>query len=414
LRSTRPTIAIVGAGPAGLAAAEVLAGRADVRVFDGMPAPGRKFLLAGKSGLNLTHAEPLPDFLGRFGAAGAFLAPALRACPPAAVRDWAAGLGIGTFVGSSGRVFPVMMKASPLLRAWLGRLAAAGVTVHTRHRWTGFDGAGAPVFATPAGAVTVPADATVLALGGGSWPRLGSTGDWAAALVARGVAVRPLQPANCGFDTATGPALAAAFAGTPVKSVALAAGSRSVRGDLMLTRTGIEGGAVYALAADLRDAIAARGEALLHVDLAPDRALADVTAALARQPAKASLASRLRKAAGLEGAKAALLRAGADPADLRDPARLAARLKALPLVLTAPRPLAEAISSAGGIALGELDERYMLRRLPGVFAAGEMLDWEAPTGGYLLTACLATGRAAGRGVADWLGIGDPHTGESLR
>jgi hypothetical protein len=403
MRPGRPTVAIVGAGPAGLAAAEVLAGRADVRVFDTMPAPGRKFLLAGKSGLNLTHAGPPADFPGRFGAAGPFLAPALRDFTPADVRAWAAGLGIGTFVGSSGRVFPVMMKASPLLRAWLARLAAAGVTVHTRHRWTGFDAAGAPVFATPAGAITVVADATLLALGGGSWPRLGSTGDWVAPLAARGVVIRPLQPANCGFDTATGPGLAA-FAGAPVKSVALVFGDRSVRGDLMLTRTGIEGGAVYALAADLRDAIAARGEVVLHVDLAPDRALADVTAALARQPAKASLANRLRKAAGLEGARAALLRAGADPAELRDPARLAARLKALPLVLTAPRPLAEAISSAGGIALDELDGGYMLKRVPGVFAAGEMLDWEAPTGGYLLTACLATGRAAGRGVADWLGL----------
>jgi uncharacterized flavoprotein (TIGR03862 family) len=404
MQPSRPTVAIVGAGPAGLAAAEVLAGRADVRVFDAMPAPGRKFLLAGKSGLNLTHAGPLAEFPGCFGAASAFLGPALRAFTPADVRAWAAGLGIETFVGSSGRVFPVMMKASPLLRAWLGRLAAAGVTVQPRHRWLGFDGAGSPVFATPAGEVAVPTAATVLALGGGSWPRLGSTGDWVGPLAARGLAIRPLQPANCGFETATGPALAAAFAGTPVKSVALGFGGRSVRGDLMLTQAGIEGGPVYALAAALRAAIAARGEAVLSLDLAPDRSLAEVTAALARQPGKASLATRLRKALALTGAKAALLRAGADPAELREPARLAARLKALPLTLTAPRPLAEAISSAGGIALDELDDRYMLRQLPGVFAAGEMLDWEAPTGGYLLTACLATGRAAGRGVADWLGL----------
>jgi uncharacterized flavoprotein (TIGR03862 family) len=388
-----------------------------VHIYDAMPSLGRKFLLAGKSGLNLTYAESVADLIGRFGAAADFLAPALQAFGPDQVRDWAAGLGVDTFVGSSGRVFPVMMKASPLLRAWLGRLDAAGVSVHRRHHWLGFNPDGSSRFATPDGEVTVSADATLLALGGGSWPRLGSTGSWQTPLAACGVVIKPLVPANCGFDVGWSAYIASRYAGVPVKSVGLTFGDQRARGDFVLTRHGLEGSAVYALSAVLRDAIAAEGLAELAIDLAPDRSLADVTGALDRQPAKASLATRLRKAVGLDGVKAALLREGAPPEDLRDAAALARRIKAMPLRLTAPRPLAEAISSAGGIVLDELDTTYMLKRFPGVFAAGEMLDWEAPTGGYLLTACLATGRAAARGIVARLGLaptGDPESPGSWR
>jgi uncharacterized flavoprotein (TIGR03862 family) len=400
--SLRPTVAVIGAGPAGLAAAEALAGTARVHVFDAMPSPARKFLLAGKSGLNLTHAEPLDAFIGRFGPAAATLAPSLRAFPPDEVRRWAAGLGIETFGGTSGRVFPVMMKASPLLRAWLERLRQQGVVFHARHRWQGWNSGGQLLFATPDGPREVPVEAVILALGGASWPRLGGTGDWVPLLAARGVQVRPLRPANCGFVVTWSQALADRFAGAPVKSVALSFRDRTVRGEFVVTATGIEGSLVYALSAALRDAIEAEGTASVRVDLAPDRTEADLAAALGRQRGKASLASRLRKAAGIEGVKAALLREAVDPRALADPVALAARIKTLPLRLEAVAPLERAISSAGGIALDELDDQYMLKRLPGVFAAGEMLDWEAPTGGYLLTACLATGRAAGLGVAAWL------------
>jgi uncharacterized flavoprotein (TIGR03862 family) len=398
----QPTIAVIGAGPAGLAAAEVLTPLARVRVFDAMPSPARKFLLAGKSGLNLTHSEPLADFIRRYGVAAAALEPALRACPPDEIRRWAGDLGIETFVGTSGRVFPTVMKASPLLRAWLERLRQQGVDLQLRHRWQGWSASGRLVFATPAGPREVPADAVVLALGGASWPRLGGTGDWTTLLAARGIAVRPLRAANCGFVVPWSPGIANRFGGAPVKSVTLSFQDRSVRGEFVVTASGIEGSLVYALSAIIRDAVEAAGHAELAVDLAPDRSEAALVAALARQRDKASLATRLRKAAGLDGIKAALVRESAAPGELADPARLAARVKALTLRVTGVAPLARAISSAGGIALDELDGHYMLRRLPGVFAAGEMLDWEAPTGGYLLTGCLATGRAAGHGAAAWL------------
>jgi len=401
-------IVIVGGGPAGLAAAEAIcehaAGRgtrADVHVFDVKPSFGRKFLLAGKSGLNLSHAERPDAFLARFGSAADALAPALRAFPADAVRAWAAGLGIETFVGSSGRIFPVGMKAAPLLRAWLERLRAAGVSFHPRHRWIGWRDE-ALVFETPAGPRMVTPSATVLAAGGGSWPRLGSDGAWIPLLERAGVALTPLRPANCGFDVDWSPHLRERFAGTPVKSVGLAIGGRRVRGDFVITATGIEGSAVYALAADLREAIEAHGEASLTIDLAPDRTLTAVAEALARPRGKASLASHLRRTLGIAGVKAALLWESVDRGAVDDPRRLAASLKALPLSVVRPRPLAEAISSAGGVALQELDGHFMLTRMPGVFAAGEMLDWEAPTGGYLLSACFATGRAAGRGAAEWL------------
>ncbi|MBX3706604.1 MAG: TIGR03862 family flavoprotein [Pseudomonadales bacterium] len=398
----RPRVAIVGAGPAGLAAAEVLCGHADVRVFDARPSAARKFLLAGKSGLNLTHGEPFDAFLARFGAARGRLAAALRALPPTAIRAWSHALGIETFVGSSRRVFPTVMKASPLLRAWLGRLTGAGVTFHFRHRWTGWDGADALVFDTPEGPARFKADATVLALGGASWPRLGSDGAWTDLLAARGVRVHPLRPANCGFDCAWRAPMQERFAGTPVKSVAIGFGHARVRGDFIVTRHGIEGSAVYALSAPLRDALEHAGSVALMVDLLPDTTLERLAQALARPRGKASLATHLRRAAGLAPVKVALLHEAHGRALPRDPLALARQIKSLPLTLLSTRPIAEAISSAGGVDLDELDAHFMLHRLPGTFAAGEMLDWEAPTGGYLLSACLATGRAAGTGAASWL------------
>lgn len=397
-----PRAAIVGGGPAGLAAAERLCEVAEVHVFDAMPSLGRKFLLAGKSGLNITHGEAFETFLTRFGPARERLTPALRGFTPEAIRDWAAGLGIETFEGSSGRIFPRAMKASPLLRAWLARLTGKGVTFHPRHKWTGWTDAGALRFETPAGEVTFEADATVLALGGASWPRLGSDGGWVPLLEARGIESAPLRPANCGFDVAWSTHMKERFAGAPVKSVTLSHDGESTKGDFVVTENGIEGSAVYALAAHLRDAIERSGEAYLALDLAPDRSEERLTRDLAIPRGKASLANHLRKKAGIDGVKAALLREGAAQDIFSDPAALAHAIKHLELRLLRPRPIAEAISSAGGIALAELDADFMLPKLPGIFAAGEMLDWEAPTGGYLLSACLATGRAAGDGAARFL------------
>jgi len=399
----RPRAAVIGSGPAGLAAAEMLAHVADVTVYDAMPAPGRKFLLAGKSGLNLTHAEPLDAFLARFGPARGLLEPAIRAFPPTAIRHWAAELGVATFTGSSGRVFPQVMKASPLLRAWLARLDGRGVQLALRHRWEGWTPEAALRFVTPDGTREISADVTVLALGGASWPRLGTTGAWTSLLAGRGVTINPLRPANCGFDVDWSPRLTETFAGAPVKPVLLSFGGSAVRGEFVVTAGGIEGSAVYALSAALRDAIERDGSATLSIDLVPGRSLAQLSTALTRQRGKASLATRLRKACGIDGVKAALLREPGGPALPAGPAELAALLKALPLTLTGTRPIAEAISSAGGVALDEINRDYMLGKLPGVFVAGEMLDWEAPTGGYLLTACLATGRAAGSAAARRVG-----------
>ncbi|MBX3445327.1 MAG: TIGR03862 family flavoprotein [Parvibaculaceae bacterium] len=397
-----PRAAIVGGGPAGLAAAERLCEVAEVHVFDAMPSLGRKFLLAGKSGLNITHGEAFETFLTRFGPARERLTPALRGFTPEAIRGWAAGLGIETFEGSSGRIFPRAMKASPLLRAWLAKLTGKGVTFHPRHKWTGWTDAGALRFETPAGEVTFEADATVLALGGASWPRLGSDGGWVPLLEARGIESAPLRPANCGFDVAWSTHMKERFAGAPVKSVTLSHDGESTKGDFVVTENGIEGSAVYALAAHLRDAIERSGEAYLALDLAPDRSEERLTRDLAIPRGKASLANHLRKKAGIDGVKAALLREGAAQDIFSDPAALAHAIKHLEVRLLRPRLIAEAISSAGGIALAELDADFMLPKLPGIFAAGEMLDWEAPTGGYLLSACLATGRAAGDGAARFL------------
>ena len=403
-----PMVAVIGGGPAGLMAAETLSrGGARVELFDAMPSAGRKFLMAGKGGLNLTHAEPAENFLARYGARRERIAPLLAGFDAQALRDWARGLGVETFVGSSGRVFPADMKAAPLLRAWLHRLRAAGVRFHMRHRWLGWNGDGAPRFATPAGEVAIRADAVVLALGGGSWAKLGSDGAWVPLLAARGVAVAPLRPANCGFDAQWSEHFRSRFAGTAVKSVALSFtdGTGKVhhrRGEFVVTATGVEGGAIYALAAPLRDAIEAEGVAVLRVDLAPDKTPARLLDEVAHPRGSRSMASHLQSRAGIAGVKAGLLRECAAKEDYADPARLAAAIKALPLRLVATRPLDEAISTAGGVAFEALDECLMIRSLPGVFCAGEMLDWEAPTGGYLLTACFAGGHTAGRGALAWL------------
>jgi len=394
---------VIGGGPAGLMAAEALATAGiAVALFDAMPSPGRKFLLAGKGGLNLTHTEPAERFLSRFGARADRFAPLLAAFGPAELRAWAEGLGVQTFVGSSGRVFPAEMKAAPLLRAWLRRLKAAGVTLHARHRWQGWDDSGAALFATPDGPVTVSAPVMVLALGGASWPKLGSDGAWIEPLTARGLAVAVLRPANCGFDLDWSPVFAERYAGTRLATIELRFGETVRRGELTLTATGIEGGLVYALAAPLRDAIAQDGIARPTLDLMPDWSRERIEAALRRPRGSRSLSTFLRKALPLEPNAVMLLREVVPPASLYDPAALAAAIKAAPLALLRPRPLAEAISTAGGLCFEEVDERLMLRRLPGVFVAGEMLDWEAPTGGYLLTGCFASGRAAGLGAADWL------------
>ena len=378
-----------------------------VDVYDAMPSVGRKFLMAGKGGLNLTHSEARQALLSRYGLRRAQLEPWIAAFGPEALREWARALGVDTFVGSSGRVFPVGMKAAPLLRAWLHRLRSAGVRFHMRHRWCGWEEDGALRMAAPQGAIALRADAVVLALGGGSWARLGSDGAWVPLLAARGVRVEPLRPANCGFDAEWSAHFRARYAGHPVKPVVLAhtgqdgAESRQ-QGEFMITASGVEGGLIYALSARLRDEIEDQGVALLRLDLAPGRDPAQLARELARERGSASMANHLRRRAGIDGVKAGLLRELLPAADFADPARLAAGIKALPLRLVAPRPLDEAISSAGGVAFEDLDARSMIRRLPGVFCAGEMLDWEAPTGGYLLTACLASGRAAGAGALDWL------------
>ena len=388
-------------------AAEVLAqGGADVTVYDAMPSAGRKFLMAGRGGLNLTHSENLPAFLARYGAAMPRLAAAVEAFSPEALRAWAEALGQPTFVGSSGRVFPQAFKASPLLRAWLRRLGDSGMKLALRHRWSGWDDAGRLRFETPDGPRIVEARATVLALGGASWPRLGSDGAWVETLATKGVAIAPLRPANCGFTVAWSDIFKDRFEGQPLKGVALSFAAHAVRGEAMITRSGIEGGGVYALSADLREAVMANGMAMLNVALRPELAAAELMAKLAAPRGKQSLSTFLRKALHLSPLAIGLLQeaAIADGASLAtlSPASLAGLINAVPIRLNGVAPIARAISSAGGIAFDELDGDFMLKRMPGVFAAGEMLDWEAPTGGYLLQASFATGVAAGRGVVEWL------------
>jgi uncharacterized flavoprotein (TIGR03862 family) len=377
-----------------------------VDVYDSMPSVGRKFLLAGKGGLNLTHSEPMDSFLSRYGTRRAFIEPAITSFPPTALRAWAHELGVETFVGTSGRIFPLDMKAAPLLRAWLRRLRLNGVRFHVRHRWCGWDEQGRLRFLTADGISLVQADAVVLALGGGSWPQLGSDAGWVKILSERHVPIAPLQPANCGFDVRWSQHFRARFAGYPVKTVALVVSDvdgSTIRhmGEFVITANGVEGGIMYMVSAIVRDAITAEGMATLRLDLAPDRPLKQLATDLSRPRGKRTVATHLKRCAGITGVKAGLLREAVPNDVLVDPARLAAAIKALPLTLTAPRPIEEAISTAGGLSFKALDDSLMVRALPGVFCAGEMLDWEAPTGGYLLTACLATGRLAGDKAAQW-------------
>jgi uncharacterized flavoprotein (TIGR03862 family) len=385
-------------------AAEVLA-RAGTRVtvFEQMPTVGRKLQVAGRGGLNLTHSEPLPALLDRYGPARSRLAPAIEQLDAAALRRWCEELGEGTFVGSSGRVFPTGFRATALLRAWLRRLDELGVTLRTRHRWQGWDDNGRLTFADASGSpVVIAADACVLALGGASWPRTGSDGTWVAHLEAIGVEVTPLRPANCGYFVDWSEELRARFAGTPVKDVVLDHSGVHARGDLVVTRDGIEGGPVYALGPALRAAVDADGHALVHLDLFPDAGEDDIVARLGRRRAKDSVATGLRRA-GLPAVAVALVREVSGNRPPTEARALASLLKALPLRLAAPQPIARAISTAGGVAFAAVDERSMLLQRPGTFVAGEMLDWEAPTGGYLLQAAFSTGAAAARGVLDWLG-----------
>jgi uncharacterized flavoprotein (TIGR03862 family) len=396
-------IAVIGAGPAGLMAAEVLAaGGAQVTVYDRMPSVGRKFLMAGRGGLNLTHSEELSTFLARYGAATENLRAAIEAFPPDALRAWSAELGQSTYVGSSGRVFPVTMKASPLLRAWLRRLDAAGVRFALRHEWTGFDDNKQPTFATPDGAVTAEADAVVLALGGASWPRLGADGGWVDLLKQEGVGVSPLKPSNCGFLTNWSDHIKR-HAGQPLKRIALSFGEHNVRGEAIITETGIEGGAIYALSSHIRDAIETKGEATLHVALRPDVWIKEIERKSAIPRGKQSLSNFLRKMFTLSPVEIALMQeaTGGKLATLA-PDELAKLINAVPIRLTGVAPIERAISSAGGIRFDQIDEHFMLRSRPGVFVAGEMVDWEAPTGGYLLQACFATGVAAGKGALEFL------------
>ncbi|HMA07499.1 MAG TPA: TIGR03862 family flavoprotein [Ramlibacter sp.] len=398
-------VAVVGAGPAGLMAAEVLSrhGR-PVEVFDAMPSAGRKFLLAGKGGLNLTHSEPFDAFVSRYAGRRAQVEPWLKDFDATALREWARGLGAETFIGTSGRVFPVDMKAAPLLRAWLHRLRGDGVQFHMRHRFTGWTDDGALRFETPQGERTLRPCAVVLALGGASWPQLGSNGAWVPLLRQRGVEVAELLPANCGFDVRGGWSeyFAMRFAGQPFKSVAIRFQQFRRKGEFVATATGVEGSLIYAASALLRDEIRSRGSATFELDLLPDRVVEQVRAELAHPRGSRSFASHLKSRLHLDGIKLALLHELLPAEILRDPTRLAAAIKALPVTLAAARPIEEAISSAGGVRLEALDANLMLRAFPAVFCAGEMLDWEAPTGGYLLAACFASGRAAALGALRFL------------
>ncbi len=398
---------MIGAGPAGLMAAETLAREgASVTVYDRMPSPGRKFLLAGRGGLNLTHSEAFERFLSRYGTAAPDLRTAIETFPPEALRAWCEGLGQATFVGSSGRVFPKAMKASPLLRAWLTRLSGLNVTFKLRHRWEGWNADGRLQFGTPDGHTSVSADVAVLALGGASWPRMGSDGHWAAILTERGIEVAQLKPSNCGFAADFSDLYRARFEGQPLSGIALSFEGETVRGEAVSTKTGLEGGAIYALSPRLRDAIERSGEAVLSVDLRPGASTAELEKALSKPRAKQSVSNYLRKAAKLSPVAAGLLQEAAhragEPLSTMGPAALAALIKDVPVRLTATAPIERAISTAGGVARLEIDERFMLRRMPGVFVTGEMLDWEAPTGGYLLQACFSTGAAAAKGAIGWL------------
>ena len=406
------SVAIVGGGPAGLMAAEVLSrGGVQVDLYDAMPSVGRKFLMAGKGGMNITHSEPMAAFRARYGTRQTNIAPLLDTFGPEALCAWIHELGFTTFIGSSGRVFPSDMKAAPLLRAWLHRLRESGVRFQMRHRCCALtekkNGKTTLHFSTPTGEQVVKADAIVMALGGGSWAKLGSDGRWVSMLEQAGVAVAPLRPSNCGFDVGWSAHFRERFAGQPIKPVITsftdATGIHHQRpGEFVVTENGVEGSLIYALSAPLRDLIAANGIATLSLDLLPGHDLQRVIAEIAHPHGSRSLSSHLQSRLGIKGVKAGLLREFVPEKDFANPERLGAAIKALPVPLIAPRPLDEAISSAGGVLFEALNEQLMIRSLPGVFVAGEMLDWEAPTGGYLLTACFASGHAAGLGALNWL------------
>jgi len=401
-------VAIIGGGPAGLMAAETIAAHGiHVDLYDAMPSVGRKFLLAGKGGMNLTHAEPTEQFLQRYGSRSAQLAPMLKLFGADALRQWAKDLGIDTFVGSSQRVFPTDMKAAPLLRAWLKRLREQGVQFHMRHRWLGWHANDALSFSTPDGERQISADAVVLALGGGSWARLGSDGAWLPILQTQGIHSAPLKPANCGFEVTWSEHFRARFAGVPIKSVTAScsdiSGNVHTRpGEFVIAETGIEGSLIYALSSILRDKLEADGQVILTLDLAPGKSAERILEEVSHPRGARSLSSHLQSKVGITGVKAGLLREVLSKEEFADTTKLAATIKALPLTLTATRPIDEAISSAGGVQFTSLTTALMSDAKPGVFCAGEMLDWEAPTGGYLLTACLASGRMAGEGVIHWL------------
>lgn len=399
------TVAIIGGGPAGLMAAEVIGAhgvKADV--YDSMPSVGRKFLMAGKSGLNITHSEPFEQFVSRYGKRRANIEPLLKMFGPDNIRAWAHELGIETFVGTSGRVFPAGMKASPLLRAWLKRLSASRVTLHLRHKWTGFLPDKSLRLETPDGEASIQADAVVLALGGGSWRRLGSDGAWIPWLKQVGVEVEPFRPSNCGFDVAWSPHFRERFDGYPIKSAILTFGTFRQQGEFIITKEGVEGSLIYAASAMLRDEIETGGKAVIELDMAPDRSVEWLIEKLSKPRGSRTMASHLERTVGIKGVKAGLLREFVSKEDFTNAGRLAHAIKHLRIPLISPRPLDEAISSAGGVKFESLDEHLMLRTLPGVFCAGEMLDWEAPTGGYLITACMASGYAAGNSVLRWLGM----------
>ncbi|PHN32383.1 TIGR03862 family flavoprotein [Pseudomonas sp. ICMP 561] len=403
--TTTPSVAIIGGGPAGLMAAEVLS-QAGIKVdlYDGMPSVGRKFLLAGVGGMNITHSEPYPAFLSRYAERSGNVAPLLRSLGADDLCDWIHGLGIETFIGSSGRVFPTDMKAAPLLRAWLKRLRESGVTIHTRHRWLGWDIAGNTRIARPEGEIILKPDAVLLALGGASWSRLGSDGAWWPLLAERGVDLKTLQAANCGFEVAGwSELLRSKFAGAPLKNIGIGMHGQTPRlGECVITDNGVEGSLIYALSAQIREEINQQGSSTVLIDLLPGKASPAIQKALEKPRGSRSMSKHLHSQLGIDGVKAALLRELAPREAFDDPAQLSRALKALPLTVIKARPLDEAISTAGGVTFEAMDQRLMLKQLPGVFCAGEMLDWEAPTGGYLLTACFASGKAAGLGALEWL------------
>jgi uncharacterized flavoprotein (TIGR03862 family) len=414
--SDQASVAIIGGGPAGLMAAEVLIQKSvPVELYEAMPSMGRKFLVAGKGGLNITHAEPFELFLTRYGSRRPQLEPYLSAFGPTELRAWLQELGFETFVGTSNKVFPKVMKAGPILHAWLERLRAIGVQFHTHHRWQGWDESRALRFSTPEGDKVIPAKATLLALGGGSWPKLGSDGAWVELLKERRIPIEPLKPANCGFDVSWSEHFWERFAGQPLKAVKLTfkdsrGGVFQQRGEFVITEDGVEGSLVYTASARIRDEIESQGQAIVHLDLSPDRSHQELMERISRPRGARSISEHIRRTVSIQGVKAGLLWEFLPKETFTNPVTLAEAIKALPIPLKSPRPLDEAISSAGGVAFEALDQNLMIRSLPGVFCAGEMLDWEAPTGGYLLTACFSTGRAAGFGVLEWLTAETPSIG----